>query len=97
MQSEFPVLFTVTDEAQSWYFDENIKNYCGAPEKVNKTDKDFIKSNLMNGVNGLIYGNLKGLTMRAGDKVDWYLMAIGASIDLHTAHFHGQTFLQVRR
>ena len=32
--------------------------------------------------------------MTAGDKVAWYLMALGSDKDVHTAHFHGQTFLQ---
>lgn len=44
------------------------------------------------GINGLVYGNLKGLTMKVGDKVYWYLMGMGNEVDMHTAHFHGHSF-----
>jgi len=44
------------------------------------------------GINGLVYGNLKGLTMKVGEKVYWYLMGMGNEVDIHTAHFHGHSF-----
>ncbi len=44
------------------------------------------------GINGLVYGNLKGLNMKVGDKVYWYLMGMGNEVDIHTAHFHGHSF-----
>lgn len=31
--------------------------------------------------------------MHVGDKVSWYLMGMGNEIDIHTAHFHGQSFV----
>jgi len=48
---------------------------------------------LMHSINGYIFGNLRGLTMRSGDKVRWYLMGMGNELDLHTPHFHGKTVL----
>ena len=42
-------------------------------------------------INGFIFGNLPGLTMKQGDKVRWYLLAMGNEIDLHTPHWHGET------
>lgn len=43
-------------------------------------------------INGRMFGNLHGLTMRTGDEVNWYLMGMGNEIDLHTVHFHGHSF-----
>lgn len=40
-------------------------------------------------VNGLIFGNLDGLDMVEGERVRWYLFALGSEKDLHTAHWHG--------
>lgn len=42
-------------------------------------------------INGYIFGNLPGLYMKQGEKVRWYLLAMGNEIDLHTPHWHGET------
>jgi hypothetical protein len=42
-------------------------------------------------INGYIFGNLPGLYMKRGDRVRWYLLAMGNEIDLHTPHWHGET------
>ena len=31
--------------------------------------------------------------MRVGERVRWYLVAMGTEVDLHTAHWHGSTVL----
>ena len=33
--------------------------------------------------------------MKRGEKVNWYLFALGTEIDMHNVHFHGQTVLAV--
>jgi FtsP/CotA-like multicopper oxidase with cupredoxin domain len=38
-----------------------------------------------------VFGNLKGLTMRKGERVRWYLMGMGTEVDLHSPHWHGNT------
>jgi FtsP/CotA-like multicopper oxidase with cupredoxin domain len=48
-------------------------------------------------INGFIFGNLPGLTMKQGDKVRWYLLGMGNEIDLHTPHWHGETVTDGRR
>ena len=48
-------------------------------------------------INGFIFGNLPGLTMKQGDKVRWYLLGMGNEIDLHTPHWHGETVSDGRR
>ncbi len=40
-------------------------------------------------INGRIFGNLRGLEMNAGERVRWYLFALGSEQDFHTAHWHG--------
>lgn len=44
------------------------------------------------GINGKLYGNLHGLVMMQGQKVDWYLLGMGNEVDMHTVHFHAETF-----
>ena len=72
----------------------------GSPNDV---DEEFVTSfmifdefggrpeGLFHAINGYIFGNLPGLTMRKGEKVRWYLMGMGNEKDLHTPHWHGKT------
>jgi FtsP/CotA-like multicopper oxidase with cupredoxin domain len=52
---------------------------------------------LMHGINGYIFGNLRGLTMNNGDRVRWYLLGMGNELDLHTPHWHGKTLVYNRQ
>ncbi|KAK2879654.1 ferroxidase HEPHL1 isoform X1 [Channa argus] len=89
---EFALLFIVHDENQSWYLNDNIRTYLGIDPATFVTDEDFEESNLMHGINGMLYGNLHGLEMVQGQKVDWYLLGMGSEVDMHTVHFHAETF-----
>lgn len=40
-------------------------------------------------INGRIFGNLQGIEMVEGERVRWYLFALGTDPDVHTAHWHG--------
>jgi FtsP/CotA-like multicopper oxidase with cupredoxin domain len=40
-------------------------------------------------INGYIFGNLPGLTMKKGERVRWYVLGLGNEDDLHTPHWHG--------
>lgn len=46
---------------------------------------------LMHSINGYIFGNLRGLVMRDGQKVRWHVIGMGNEADLHTPHWHGKT------
>lgn len=46
---------------------------------------------LMHAMNGYIFGNLQGFEMDKDDKVRWHLLAMGGEMDLHTAHWHGES------
>jgi len=43
-------------------------------------------------INGIIY-SLKGLRMYTKQLVKWHLINMGSPKDLHSVHFHGQTFI----
>ncbi|XP_069829977.1 ceruloplasmin-like [Dendropsophus ebraccatus] len=92
----FVLFFSVFNENESWYLDENIQTYCLTPEKVNKTDQDFIESNKMHSINGLMYGTLQGLKMYIEDKINWHIIVLGSEVDIHTVHFHGHSFMYKR-
>ena len=42
-------------------------------------------------VNGLLFGNVRGLVMGLNETVRWYVAAIGDEEDLHTVHWHALT------
>lgn len=75
----------------------------GSPKDV---DREFIASfmifdemagkqaGLFYSINGFIFGNLPGLYMKQGEKVRWYLLGMGNEIDLHSAHWHGETVIE---
>lgn len=90
---ELFTMFFVSDENQSHYLQQNIDTFAGDPGSVDPEDEEFIESNLMHSINGYVYGNLPGLTMRKGARVRWNLMGMGTEVDLHTPHWHGNTVL----
>ena len=85
------------DENLSWYLKKNIDTFASEPGSIDKEDEGFMESNKMNGINGRIYGNLKGLRMVTGQKINWYLLSLGTEVDMHNVHFHGQTVLSVSK
>ncbi len=79
------------DENNSLYLDKNIKQFTNIA--IDAEDEDFIESNLMHGINGLLYSDLQGLNMKQGEKVRWYLFSTGTEVDIHTPHWHGATLI----
>ncbi len=55
-----------------------------------KNLKPFLSST---GINGKMYANLHGLNMAENDKTEWYLIGLGNEVDMHTVHFHAQSFI----
>lgn len=49
VDQEFIIMFTLVDENQSWYLDENIRHFCTEPDSVDKEDPVFQRSNKMHG------------------------------------------------
>jgi len=87
---EFVTLFSVFDENSSSYLAENLKRI-GSNLSTVDLDDEFTESNLMHSINGYVYGNLPGLTMKVGERVRWYVVGMGNEVDLHTPHWHGET------
>ncbi len=84
-------LFLVTDENASPLLENNLKRIKGARPELD--DEEFVESNLKHTINGYLYGTGPVVTMKAGQRVRWYLMAMGTEVDLHTPHWHGNTAL----
>ncbi|KAF5901209.1 hephaestin-like protein 1, partial [Clarias magur] len=94
VDKEFALLFMMFDENESWYLKDNIKKYLNKdPKTFDENLTEFLESNMMHGINGKLYANLPGLTMQQGDRTQWYLMALGNDEDMHTVHFHDQSFI----
>lgn len=102
---EFVVLFAIFDENLSHYLEENIVAHLGAVradgtvgatgmslEKL-REDPEFVMSNQKHAVSGLLYANLQGLEMAVNETVRWYVLAVGGEMDIHGAHWHGETLL----
>lgn len=101
---ELIVAFDERFEAESWYLEENMQTYMADPDAlvlgrdpfnqpvlVNPKDPTFVPDyNLMESLNGLMYGNLSGLTMKEGDRVRWYIMGT-TNFEVHAPHWHGNT------
>jgi hephaestin len=92
---EIVSVFQVSDENQSLDMPRNLATLSAPPAAG---DEEFGESNLMHNVNGYVYGNQPlgraaddGMTVRLGQHVRWYLMAMGTEVDLHTPHWHGNT------
>jgi FtsP/CotA-like multicopper oxidase with cupredoxin domain len=56
--------------------------------------QEVLETGLKHTINGYFFNNLPGLEMYAGERVRWYLLALGSEQDLHTAHWHGQTVVE---
>jgi FtsP/CotA-like multicopper oxidase with cupredoxin domain len=59
-----------------------------------EAQKEVLEGGLKHTINGYMFGNLQGLEMRQGDRVRWYVAALGSEQDLHAAHWHGKTVVE---
>jgi len=93
--------FLEFNENESWYIDENVRTYMSNPEaiayergpfgdRIATSDGLDWGGNFMETLNGFTYGHLKGITMREGERVRWYLLAT-TNFEIHAPHWHGNT------
>jgi len=87
---EIFTLFSVMNENESPFLDDNSKRFA-KPPFPDPDDEDFVESNLMHSINGYVFGNQPMITMQEGERVRWYVMSMGTEVDLHTPHWHGNT------
>ncbi|CAL8266681.1 unnamed protein product [Lota lota] len=90
---EFVLLFMTFDESQSWYYDKNSemmrrRKSRGGGRALDPNLKEKLK---FHSINGIIY-SLKGLRIYTKQLARWHLINMGSPKDVHTVHFHGQTF-----
>jgi manganese oxidase len=84
--------FSVVNENQSQFLDQNLAEIAGAPHEVPADDEEgFEESNLMHSINGFVYGNGPMTVLKKGERVRWYIFTLGTEVDLHTPHWHGNT------
>ena len=105
---EFVCLFMFFDENNSWYLDHNIQTYTTDPKGVNKLENfpsdaegnasfvgsGFVVANTKFAINGYTYATGPVMTMKQGERVRWYLLALGEAFSFHTPHWHGNVVLQ---
>jgi FtsP/CotA-like multicopper oxidase with cupredoxin domain len=56
--------------------------------------QEVLEGGLKHTINGYMFGNLPDFEMREGERVRWYVVALGSEQDLHTAHWHGETVVE---
>uniref|UniRef100_A0A8C5N8D4 ferroxidase n=1 Tax=Gouania willdenowi TaxID=441366 RepID=A0A8C5N8D4_GOUWI len=88
---EFTLLFMVFDESQSWYYEKN-RETMQRKSRRKILDPDFKENLKFHTINGIIF-SLKGLRMYTNQRVCWHLINMGSPTDMHSVHFHGQTFI----
>jgi FtsP/CotA-like multicopper oxidase with cupredoxin domain len=92
VDKEFIVLFMVIDENQSLYLNDNRKRFI--PDSASIDPGVFEEGNLKHAMNGFLFGNMPMPEMKVGERVRWYLFSFGNEVDIHTAHWHGNTAIE---
>lgn len=105
---EFLNMFIAINENESWYLEDNIRDYAKDPKGVNRKEiylftpegmagtiagTGFVDTNVKWSINGYIFGNMPLMTMNVGDRVRWYVATLGDFNNAHTPHWHGNTVL----
>jgi manganese oxidase len=105
---EFLNMFIAINENESWYLEDNIRDYTKDPKGVNRKEiylftpegmagtiagTGFVDTNVKWSINGFIFGNMPLMTMNVGDRVRWYVATLGDFNNAHTPHWHGNTVL----
>jgi len=94
VDEEVFTMFMVMDENASILQEMNVNQYLNGAVISDEEMGDYEESNLMHAMNGYLYGNLGHnvpIQITKGNLVRWYLLAVGNEVDLHTAHWHGNT------
>jgi len=86
------VLFSEEDESSSRYFAANIADPTTNPLHRKPVGPYLFDDEIYN-MNGFVYGNMPLVTMHAGERVRWYVMATMSDFDFHTPHWHGNNLL----
>ena len=95
---EEAALFMIFDESGLGAADKEAAEYAGMPgappPKTWTQVQELTELGNRYAINGYIFGNLPGLEMNEGERVRWYLFALGSERDFHTAHWHGMRVIE---
>lgn len=98
---ELATLFLLFDEsglgAEEKEAYEYVDNGSGIPVQSWAQVQERLEIGSRAAINGRTFGNLPGLEMNEGERVRWYLFALGSERDFHTAHWHGQRVVEEGR
>jgi len=103
---EFVTLFLIFDEtgglnkcgSEAAEESSVLQRKCAEFSKLSPADQaEVLEGRLKHTINGYMFGNVPGLEMNQGERVRWYVLALGSEQDLHIAHWHGKTVLEDRR
>ena len=91
---ELAALFMIFDESGLGEAEREAAEYGGVqgggpPPKTWAQVQEVTEAGARRSINGSLFGNLPGLEMNEGERVRWYLFALGSEQDFHTAHWHG--------
>ncbi|MDB6138149.1 MAG: Multicopper oxidase type 2 [Verrucomicrobiaceae bacterium] len=98
---EMATLYLIFDEsgldadAKEAY--EYVNTPGGPPVKTWAQTMELQEAGARYAINGRTFGNLSGLEMNEGERVRWYLLALGSEQDFHTAHWHGMRVIEEGR
>jgi FtsP/CotA-like multicopper oxidase with cupredoxin domain len=87
-------LFMIFDESGLGEAEKEAAEYAalpdGGPPPMSWSEvQELTERGSRYSINGYVFGNLPGLEMNEGERVRWYLFALGSERDFHTAHWHG--------
>ena len=85
---EMAALFLIFDESGLGQAEKEAAEY-HLPGKTWTQIRELLQQGARYAINGYTFGNLPGLEVNEGERVRWYLFALGSEEDFHTAHWHG--------
>lgn len=98
---EMATLFMIFDESGMGEAEKEAAEYgnlpVGMPQRTWSEVQELTERGERNTINGYIFGNLPGLEMIEGERVRWYVFALGSENDFHTPHWHGMRVLEEGR
>jgi hephaestin len=92
---EIVASFDQVHEEDSWLADQNLPTALlqAGPIPNPSQRQNFYPWFVMFSINGFVHGSmpLSALTLRAGQRVRWYIMGSTNDFDFHAPHWHGNT------
>ena len=85
-------MLQIFNENVSPFYEENLGSRTYS--SVGLDSEQALEESLMkHTVNGYIFCNVPGINMTLGENVRWHVASLGSEGDMHTSHWHGNTFL----